>query len=645
MSRSPQSGGESVVWRALNVPRDGGTVVSLALSPDFGEDSFVCAGSALAIHCSRDGGQSWNTPSSGHCAAPVTGIAFSPDFARDRSIFATVLGQGFWRSRDGGESWEGALGVGGNTVALSPAFASDRTILIGTDEGFLLSTTGGDSWEKVSEGLGDPTVLSLALSPYFEEDGLAFAVCDDGLYRSTDGGRAWEPVREAVIAEQALVMVAFSPHFPSDATLYVATEDAGVLRSTDGGETWLPIGPEGGEEINTLLVLSGSQGRHRLFAGVADGHVYCSADQGESWQALSVGETSVLTMVGEGDLLLSGSYSEGVLRSTDGGDTWHDANEGLVARNLVNMAVSPTVAEDQTLFVVGPGEALHRSRDGGETWAALGLAEESINMLALSPAFPQEPTLIAVGETDLFRSKDAGDSWQKLSLDGGPFRFAIYSPMLADRLRLAVVRGSDILLSRDHGDSWQTLTVPWMSNIVVAAAFSPGFEKDHALVVVAGKESRTGGFAGGTVWRTVDEGQSWQLAGYQRSEAPWLALALPPDFDATIAPHRMFIAWGAQVLRPIITGAKHWMAEQLGDGREMVLDLATSPNYKQDRTVYVATNRGVWRSRNEGLTWHLWAESMSQVPILAITTVEDAGSSTGHRVYALSVGGILWVRE
>ena len=138
------------------------------------------------------------------------GLAVSPAFAADRTLFATGFGS-VRRSTDGGETW-GEQSTFGPTygIALSPAFAADRTAWVtyrliegpgdGTPESSVMRTQdAGAAWAPSGVGLPgfyEPFVRTLAVSPNFGADKSVFTALsgqllgtpDHSLFRSYDGG-------------------------------------------------------------------------------------------------------------------------------------------------------------------------------------------------------------------------------------------------------------------------------------------------------------------------------------------------------------------------------------------------------------------------------------------------------------------------
>ena len=83
--------------------------------------------------------------------------------------YSRLSGDKVFKSTNGGNSWNATSQVYGvgwvETLILSPNYASDSTLFIGTWNGIYRSVTGGGSWGRM-EGLGDiPLSLLLVLVP------------------------------------------------------------------------------------------------------------------------------------------------------------------------------------------------------------------------------------------------------------------------------------------------------------------------------------------------------------------------------------------------------------------------------------------------------------------------------------------------
>jgi hypothetical protein len=127
------------------------------------------------------------------------------------------------------------------------------------------------------------------------------------------------------------------------------------------------------------------------------------------------------------DLALSPNYTidhtlwaymmgQGLLRSTNGGDTWSVLSNDFVVETLL---ASPNYAADQTLFASTSDARLLKSIDGGTHWTTV--LYYTVTSLAISPAYGASQTVYAgVKEMPnssgaIYRSGDGGAHWQKLA--------------------------------------------------------------------------------------------------------------------------------------------------------------------------------------------------------------------------------------
>lgn len=236
---------------------------------------FAAAGSngttdGYGVWRSADGGQAWQPASHGLTDLSVTRLAVSPDFARDGTLFA-LSKRGVFRSTDRGETWTSLadryasllqdLTVNFNTIALSPAFAQDSTVLIGHTSGLWRSTDRGETW---TIGAGGPAANRLAFAP---DGSLVLALNYEGVQRSDDGGLTWrlanaglDPVNSTISDVQIT---------DREAVILVTRFDRpGVLYRLPVGEsTWQPLALAA--DVRAFALTRAGA----LFAGTSDGTV------------------------------------------------------------------------------------------------------------------------------------------------------------------------------------------------------------------------------------------------------------------------------------------------------------------------------------------------------------------------------------
>ncbi len=103
---------------------------------------------------------------------------------------------------------------------------------------------------------------------------------------------------------------------------------------------------------------------------------------------------------------LYGTTGDACFRLDDSGDAW-------LARTVLAGQGAQCIAADRERVYAGTrGSGSFRSDDGGETWRDLGLPEQDVFSVAVSPA---DGAIYAGSEPSrLFRSRDGGETWEAL---------------------------------------------------------------------------------------------------------------------------------------------------------------------------------------------------------------------------------------
>ncbi|MXX47101.1 MAG: hypothetical protein F4Z38_02155 [Chloroflexi bacterium] len=104
-------------------------------------------------------------------------------------IHVGTIGQGVWRSPDGGGVWQKGRGVGEQSVRSLVVFPDDHNrLMAGADDALLLSEDNGSSWSVVDSYEPDRQTWSLAVDP--SDTGTIFAGGRPGVRRARGGGHA-----------------------------------------------------------------------------------------------------------------------------------------------------------------------------------------------------------------------------------------------------------------------------------------------------------------------------------------------------------------------------------------------------------------------------------------------------------------------
>jgi photosystem II stability/assembly factor-like uncharacterized protein len=319
-------------------------------------------------------------------------------------LYVGTIGEGLWRSTDGGESFVRAcdgMFVECHVRALAVHPHDPRVLYLGSEQGLFRSGDGADRWECVRSPLDGRQIWSLLLLPQSPEVILA-GTCPSRIFRSGDGGRTWtEPAVEILqecprILHTRVTTLVADPTDPE--TVWAGVEIDGLRRSRDGGRTWQRVGTGlSSLDIHALAIVPGD-GRAKRLLAATNNDLNLSTDDGETWQPLKIGSSlpwsycralaqpadrlqEVLLGHGNGP-----PGSAGVIgRSTDGGATWQTASmPGLANSTIWNFAVC--AADPQRLYASSVSGEVYFSMTGGASWEKLPREFGEIRALAWTPS-------------------------------------------------------------------------------------------------------------------------------------------------------------------------------------------------------------------------------------------------------------------
>jgi photosystem II stability/assembly factor-like uncharacterized protein len=334
----------------------------------------------------------------------------------------------------------------------SRIFVGAGTWTSAQQRGALLRQTAGDpQWEPLTRGLPKPvSVQAITIHP--DNPDIVLVGTQDGPYRTTDGGSTW--ARTDFGAGKQVWSITFHPRNAD--VVFAGTSPVGVWRSNDAGATWTQ--------------LANARQRDRLTMSFPSRVMRLAVVPGTPDQIYAALEVA------------------GVMRSLDGGETWEDCAEPLVALadrpHLKSKLQSDSEAEgmldahaltvsqaapDTVFLAVRMG--LFRSADRGRTWEDLEVGrfspltygrdirlsphDASTLYACLSPAARSE-------DGSLYRSADLGKTWQRVDR-GVKARATMMGVALHPRDPQQVYcasRCGQVFGTQDGGSTWRESLLP-----------------------------------------------------------------------------------------------------------------------------------------------------------------------------------------
>ena len=523
------------------------------------------------IYKSTDGGQTW-TRMGLEKTERINRIVINPH--NPDIVFVAALGQlwspnedrGVYRTTDGGKTWTKVLYVDNNTgcsdIAIDPGnpeilyagmWEFRRTAWSFTSGGpgsaLYRTSTGGDHWEKCTNGLPAVTLGRIAVDVSPVNPNMVFALIEadekkTGLYRSMDKGDSWELVNSTPIMGERPFYFHYIVSDPVD-TNRVYKPGLSFNFSKDKGKTFNTglTSSYGGGYHSDLHALWISPRDNRFMYLGTDGGVYVSHDQGINWKMarnlplsqfyhVSVDMDKPYNVYGgmqDNGSWFGPSAGPGGVKNSD----WYNVNSGdgfYVFRDPVD----PDIIYSQ--YQGGNISRLYMSTQEVKTIKPYEDATtEKLRFNWNAPVvFGAASGAMYIGSQYLYRSDDKGDTWKRISPDlttddpakqkqnesGGITRentsaenhctiITINESSLDENIVWAGTDDGNLQVTRDGGRAWTNVVknVPGLPPNIWCSFVMPGrFDKATAYVTFDGHRS---GDMKPYVYKTTDYGQTW----------------------------------------------------------------------------------------------------------------------------------------
>ena len=281
-------------------------------------------------------------------------------------------------------------------------------------------------------------------------------------------GSTWTKVGAETATRRGIGLIA-SPNFATDKTLFL-----GNSTSADGGATW-----------SALCVIAKA-----ISPDFANDHTIFGVDPAPVSVPTPTGTPSGTPTSAPACPTGTGAY----YASTDGGKTWTAVVGPQGAGDPDAFVVSPTYKSDKTIFAtftINLVTSLYKSTDGGQTWNNVLADRQSV--VAVSPNFAQDHTVIAVSNAKVQRSTDGGSTWSTIDtpVTSSQISTIVFSPNIAQDKTVVLVSapvdaGSTAphgtYVSTDGGSTWNaTGTVTQRGQNQPALLFSPNFATNKTV--------------------------------------------------------------------------------------------------------------------------------------------------------------------
>ena len=495
----------------------------------------------------------------------------------------------------------------------------------------------------ITGGEGMQLIYGLSYAPSNSQ--IAYMVSDvSQVWKSTDGGASWKRAHKGFLANGGLSVVVH----PSDEDLALiagstqesfSDEEAdGIYRTTDGGGNWSLV--RATSFVNLQAEKGGVNfafaGEDTVYAGTHAEGLLRSTDSGETWEPLGL-----LTDARVLDLKSDPGEPAAIFVAAETGLFRYEPNNpatvDTMGSNLPDFPRSVVVRpDDPGILLVSVGhDGVWRSTDGGNTFsdASVGLdaldadPPAPVTYLAMSPVDPDHlyVSFLEFGGNQPYHSRDGGITWQEPAiiddaalltavndLSGGEFLATPIAPNPDFAdVAIASVYGNHIAMTSDAGASWSYSGSGYTGGRAGTATSSFGFDPNQP-----------GRFAFflvdyGTVL-TEDGGETFRnLKAPRHGTASTPVGAIHPEFELVVT------AAGSS---PQILSAYDPEAETWTQWPEREIPEYTFIAFHPHRPDTIYANQ--FRSTDRGETWH-----ELQRPVLALFP------PAGDIVYSAEIAG------
>jgi photosystem II stability/assembly factor-like uncharacterized protein len=651
--------GTGNTWQLVGPTNIGGRLVDVAIDPVLADTVYIAAASG-GIWKSTDAGDTFSEAWDRDDVQAMGALTISPT----GTLFAgtgesnpgggslSYGGTGVYRSTDRAQSWQ-LVGLQ-NTHRISEIVihptnpniifvaATGHLFSPGGDRGLYRSTDGGNTWQQILAGATPTTGASdIAINPanpqrmyvtmwdHLRQPNLrTYGGIGSGIYRSDDGGNTWTRlgVAQGLPAQGpniGRIGIALAPSNPSQMyAIYIDASgdfagDGGFFVSANGGDLWTEL-PD-----NPLLSLSQSSFGWwfgRVWVDPVDpAHVFVAGVQ--LLESLTAGTTwaaDALVHADQHAMAWDPKVPGRVYLGNDGG--FYRSNAGGASGTYTKATYEPytqfygvDVSEQDPSRVVGGSQDNGSLRSYPGQWNSHGGGDGEENIINY---LDQNRIYFCSQYGNCRRSTDGGNT----SSAFGPrtsSRSNWFTPVQFDPNNPAIMYTGGNILNRsvNHAQNWSPIS-PDLSN---GPCCDPQYPFGTLTSIGVGKTDGNVLFAGlddGNLWTTKDLGGNWTKLVDDDIPGTWVTRVIVDPTNHNVA-YATFSGFRSGNHTPYVSktvdGGTTWT--------NITGNLPQAPVngiVLQGSSIYVATDVGVYVTRNGGTSWYKFGKDLPNAPITDI---------------------------
>jgi len=522
------------------------------------------------VYYTTNEGANWIISNQGITYGKINGLVLD-----STNYLYVATERGLFRSTNSGVIWENIAFQ--TDVIYSIAVDANNSLFVSASNTVWMSTDYGVNWTLSNGGLSGGTFYNLTTAP---NSYMYTNSSSGGIYRSTDFGANWTNVNSGLPSTYTSAINVSPNNY-----VFAGISGTGIFLSTNNGDNWSAVNSGLG---NTFINGIGSYGT-LLFAGTNNG-IYKSTNYGTNWTAVNSGFTSPYSGCASfgfisSSVIYAGTYALGVLKSTDGGNSWFKSSNGINANTIKSIDVAP----NGNIFVGFTG-GVYISTNNGSSFqqSDAGITNTMNNVIRVHPngyifagTFPMSGTPLS----GIFRSTNNGANWT-VAMSGFTYQFNNVLDFAFDSSGYIYAASNDnVYKSTNLGNNWLKVSNGITNNQVYSIAAN---RQDN--IVFAGTY-------GSGIFRSLDNGSNWVQINNGLTATQIMSLAL------NTSGHIFAGSNGYGVFR----------STDRGDTWQQVLSLPNMQAWKVAINnlghIYAGivggqiVNLGVWRSTDNGDNW------------------------------------------
>jgi len=348
----------------------------------------------------------------------------------------------------------GPTNIGGRITDIEVPDGDFQTMYIGGSTGGVLKTTdGGTTWTNLFGDIPVVSIGDIAINPtntdilYVgtgEANSSSFSFWGNGIYKSLDAGQTWQHIGLESSAYIGRIIVDYSNEervfVAACGYLFSYNDQRGVYRSIDGGSTW-----------DRVLYLTDSTAAIDLVQHPTDPDILYAA----MWE-----RTRGL------EYRNSFGATSGIWKTTDGGDTWTELTNGLMAgEDVGRIGLTICQSHPEVLYAVYDlpdyEVAVFKTSDGGDSWTRTndgtlyGMMSNFGWYFGQIRVDPNDPQHVFVMGVPLYGSSDGGASWYEAAINNHVDHHA----MVIDEASYTILEGNDggLYSTDNYGLTWNKI--------------------------------------------------------------------------------------------------------------------------------------------------------------------------------------------